>query len=380
MAASGVIAISAQIVESTDIGGKQKATPDMSLLQRITASFQNMRKDWKKLVGNKATGLFYALLASSKIVQGVVGQTFRMFVALLELMMPIFIPTLVWIIQNLANLVDTVKNVISGITESFKEVFSVAWEAVKTAIEATWGGVEWLFGLSEKVDVQDKVDKFYDDRIIGSPLTQKELERWGRQANGGLIQGGPIKPEDWNEEPKPSKGTYLKEDRIDEGYDDPANQGVSWLYADGESSPPGGKLDSDTTSDLIDSGDIRVIDTEYDDEDGESFHDQFFGWTDTIVPFGWEDITSWVGDGLTENVTWENIFMLFLGSYSKNAASSEDILMNVIDKGAKDEASVSGGGYDHTKYPRAADVHDNPFYYEELWNDQMNYWMDRADR
>ena len=181
MAASGVIAISAQIVESTDIGGKQNALPNMSLLQRITASFQNMKKDWKKLVGNKATGLFYALLASSKIVQGVVGQTFSMFTALLELMMPIFIPTLVWIIQNLANLVDTVQKVVKGITEGFKTVFSVAWEAVKTAIDATWGGVEWLFGLGEKIDVQDEVDKFYEDRLIGTPLDQDELEAFGRQ-------------------------------------------------------------------------------------------------------------------------------------------------------------------------------------------------------
>jgi len=379
MAASGVIAISAQIVESTDIGGKQNVTPDMNLLQKITASFQNMKKDWKKLVGNKATGLFYALLASSKIVQGVVGQTFQMFVALLELMMPVLIPTLLWIITNMANLVETVKNVIKGITEGFKTVFSVAWEAVKTVIESTWGGIEWLFGLSEKVDVQDEVDKFYEDRVIGTPLNQKELESWGRQANGGLIQGGPIKPEDWNEEPK---GTYLKEYDIDEGYDEPtAGEELSWLYADGASSPPGGKIDSNATSDLIDSGDIRVIDTEYDDEDGESFHDQFFGWTDNIDPFGWSDITGWVEGSMKETVTWENIFMLFLGTYSKNSASSEDIIKGVIDKGSDDkDADVKGGGgYDPDVTPRAADVHDNPLYYEELWNGEQNYWMDRNE-
>ena len=376
MAASGVIAISAQIVESTDIGGKQNALPNMSLLQRITASFQNMKKDWKKLVGNKATGLFYALLASSKIVQGVVGQTFSMFTALLELMMPIFIPTLVWIIQNLANLVDTVQKVVKGITEGFKTVFSVAWEAVKTAIDATWGGVEWLFGLGEKIDVQDEVDKFYEDRLIGTPLDQDELEAFGRQKSGGLIIGGPIKPEDWNETPEPPKGTYLKEDVIDEGYDDPKDE-LSWLYADGASSPPGGKIDSDTTSDLIDSGDLRVIDTQYDDEDGESFHDEFFGWTDNIVPFGWSDITGWVEGEVKTTVTWENIFMLFLGTYSKNSASSEDIIKGVIDKGADDKDADVTGGYDPDVTPRAADVHANPFYYEELWDDQMNYWMDR---
>ena len=375
MAASGVIAISAQIVESTDIGGKQNALPNMSLLQRITASFQNMKKDWKKLVGNKATGLFYALLASSKIVQGVVGQTFSMFTALLELMMPIFIPTLVWIIQNLANLVDTVQKVVKGITEGFKTVFSVAWEAVKTAIDATWGGVEWLFGLGEKIDVQDEVDKFYEDRLIGIPLDQDELEAFGRQKNGGLIIGGPIKPEDWNETPEPPKGTYLKEDVIDEGYDDPKDE-LSWLYADGASSPPGGKIDSDTTSDLIDSGDLRVIDTQYDDEDGEGFHDQFFGWTDNIVPFGWSDITGWVEGEVKTTVTWENIFMLFLGTYSKNSASSEDIIKGVIDKGAEDKDADVTGGYDPDVTPRAADVHNNPFYYEELWDDQMNYWME----
>ena len=375
MAASGVIAISAQIVESTDIGGKQNALPNMSLLQRITASFQNMKKDWNKLVGNKATGLFYALLASSKIVQGVVGQTFAMFTALLELMMPIFIPTLVWIIQNLANLVDTVQKVVKGITEGFKTVFSVAWEAVKTAIDATWGGVEWLFGLGEKIDVQDEVDKFYEDRLIGTPLDQDELEAFGRQKNGGLIIGGPIKPEDWNETPEPPKGTYLKESVLDEGYDNPKDE-LSWLYADGASSPPGGKIDSDTTSDLIDSGDLRVIDTQYDDEDGESFHDQFFGWTDNIVPFGWSDITGWVEGEVKTTVTWENIFMLFLGTYSKNSASSEDIIKGVIDKGADDKDADVTGGYDPDVTPRAADVHNNPFYYEELWDDQMNYWME----
>lgn len=378
MAASGVIGISAQIVESTDIGGKQNALPNMSLLQRITASFQNMRKDWKKLVGNKATGLFYMLLASSKIVQGVIGQTFSMFVALLELMMPIFIPTLVWIIQNLANLVDTVQKVIAGITKGFKTVFAVAWEAVKTAIDSTWGGVEWLFGLGEKIDVQDEVDKFYMDRLIGTPMTQEELEEFGRKETGGLIIGGPIKPEDYNEKPK---GTYLKEFDIDEGFESEVDSApeLSWLYANGSTSPPGGKIDSDMTSDLIDSGDLRIVDQKYDNErDGESFQEQFFSWTDNIEPFGWMDITNWIGTETTEAITWENIFKLFLGTYSKNSVSSEDLIKGVIDKGVKGEADVSvSAGYDPNVKPRAADVHDNPAYYEELWDGEQNYWMGR---
>ena len=149
------------------------------------------------------------------------------------------------------------------------------------------------------------------------------------------------------------------------------------MYADGASSPPGGKIDSDTTSDLIDSGDLRVIDTQYDDEDGESFHDEFFGWTDNIVPFGWSDITGWVEGEVKTTVTWENIFMLFLGTYSKNSASSEDIIKGVIDKGADDKDADVTGGYDPDVKPRAADVHENPFYYGELWDDEQNYWMAR---
>ena len=78
MPANGVIGITAQILESADLGGKEKPTPDMSMLQRISQSFNNMRKDWKKMVGGKATGLFWVMLANSKIIQTVIGTTLTM--------------------------------------------------------------------------------------------------------------------------------------------------------------------------------------------------------------------------------------------------------------------------------------------------------------
>ena len=384
MVSSGVIGISAQIVESTDIGGKQNVTPDMTLQQRITTSFQNMRKDWKKLVGNKATGLFYMLLASSKIVQGVIGQTFRLFIGLLELMMPIFIPTLVWIIQNLARLVGIVQTVIDGITEKFKEVFEIAWAAVKTVVSAGWTGVEDLFGLGDKVDVQSEVDRFYKDRIIGTPLSQDELDSWARLSNGGLIQGGPIKPEHWNEKPK---GTYHKAYDIDEGVEEVAvaTPQLSWLYANGERMPPGGQINSDLTDELIEGGDINVIDEKYDEEDGESFHDQFFSWTDNIEPFGWGDIVGWVEGSVSENITWEKIFLLFFGTYSKQTVSSEDILKEVIDKGTSGEdvtKDATGTISDlDDGYPRASDVHENPFYWNQYWTppteEEAGFWSSK---
>tara|TARA_R110000737_G_scaffold180556_1_gene204451 strand:- start:2386 stop:3495 length:1110 start_codon:yes stop_codon:yes gene_type:complete len=361
MAANGVIGISAQIVESSDIGGKQKSTPDMSLLQRITGSFQNMRKDWKKMVGNKGTGLFYLLLGSSKIVQGVMGQVFQMFVALLELMMPIFIPTLVWIIENLAQLVQLVQNVVAGITETFKEVYSVAYEAIQTVISAGWPGVESLFGLGQPVGVQAEVDAFYTDRLIGTPLSQDEIEQWARLRSGGLILGGPIKTSDWDNEPK---GTYLKEFDIDEGFESEVNTDpeLSWVYAGGAPTPPGGVIDSGTVEKLIDSGDITVVDSKFNDDDDEENEKGFFSWTDNIEPFGWKDITGWMEGDITGNISWDTIFTLMLGTYDKNQISGEDLLKEVIDKSVdgEDAAQVGKGAY-----PRADDVRANKSAYEE---------------
>ena len=353
MAANGVIGISAQIVESSDIGGKQKSTPDMSLLQRITGSFQNMRKDWKKMVGNKGTGLFYLLLGSSKIVQGVMGQVFQMFVALLELMMPIFIPTLVWIIENLAQLVQLVQNVVAGITETFMEVFSVAYAAVQTVLSNGWPGVESLFGLGEPVDAQATVDKFFTDRIIGTPLDQPELNKWASLVSGGLILGGPIKTSDWDNEPIYDNGTdgaYQEEEFDDMQYVKP---NLSYLYANGDPVPPGGKIDSATIEKLIASGDIIVTDSKFNADDDEKNEKNFFSWTDNIEPFGWKDITGWMEGDITGNISWDTIFTLMLGTYDKNQISGEDLLKEVIDQSVdgEDAAQVGKGAY-----PRAADV------------------------
>jgi hypothetical protein len=362
MAANGVIGISAQIVESSDIGGKQKSTPDMSLLQRITGSFQNMRKDWKKMVGNKGTGLFYLLLGSSKIVQGVMGQVFQMFVALLELMMPIFIPTLVWIIENLAQLVQLVQNVVAGITETFKEVYSVAYEAIQTVISAGWPGVESLFGLGEPIDAQATVDKFYTDRIIGTPLDQSEMETWASLVSGGLILGGPIKTSDWDL-PRPVGEGYAN---IGGGGEESSSSMVgspalSWVYAGGVHTPPDGKIDSGTVEKLIDSGDITVVDSKFNDDDDEKNEKSFFSWTDNIEPFGWKDITGWMEGDITGNISWDTIFTLMLGTYDKNQISGEDLLKEVIDKSVdgEDAAQVGKGAY-----PRADDVRANKSAYE----------------
>jgi hypothetical protein len=370
MAANGVIGISAQIVESSNIGGKQKSTPDMSLLQRITGSFQNMRKDWKKMVGNKGTGLFYLLLGSSKIVQGVMGQVFQMFVALLELMMPIFIPTLVWIIENLAQLVQLVQNVVAGITETFKEVYSVAYEAIQTVISAGWPGVESLFGLGEPIDAQATVDKFYTDRIIGTPLDQSELNKWASLVSGGLILGGPIKTSDWDNE-QPAGASYANIGgggeggvgltQIGSGRNKPAS-GLSYLYANGDPVPPGGVIDSKLVEELIDSGDITVVDSKFNDDDDEKNEKSFFSWTDNIEPFGWKDITGWMEGDITGSISWDTIFTLMFGTYDNDKVSGEALIKEIIDQSVdgEDAAPVGKGAY-----PRANDVYKNKSAYEE---------------
>ncbi len=363
MAANGVIGISAQIVESSNIGGKQKSTPDMSLLQRITGSFQNMRKDWKKMVGNKGTGLFYLLLGSSKIVQGVMGQVFQMFVALLELMMPIFIPTLVWIIENLAQLVQLVQNVVAGITETFKEVYSAAYEAIQTVISAGWPGVASLFGLGEPIDAQATVDKFYTDRIIGTPLDQSELNKWAGLVSGGLILGGPIKTSDWDL-PRPVGEGYAN---IGGGGEESSSSMVgsptlSWVYEGGQPTPPDGVIDSELTEKLIDSGDITVVDSKFNDDDDEENEKTFFSWTDNIEPFGWKDITGWMEGDITGSISWDTIFTLMFGTYDNDKVSGEALIKEIIDQSVdgEDAAPVGKGAY-----PRANDVYKNKSAYEE---------------
>ena len=148
MPANGVIGITAQILESAELGGKEKPTPDMSMLQRISQSFNNMRKDWKKMVGGKATGLFWVMLANSKIIQTVIGTTLKLVVTLVDILFGyILLPVVKWIIEHLAKFIRLVQNIIETIGEEFNKVFGPVWEWIKEVAMSTFPGIASLLGI-----------------------------------------------------------------------------------------------------------------------------------------------------------------------------------------------------------------------------------------
>tara|TARA_R100000808_G_scaffold10395_1_gene27658 strand:- start:31462 stop:32628 length:1167 start_codon:yes stop_codon:yes gene_type:complete len=363
MAANGVIGITAQILESTDLDGQQQPTPDMSLLQRISVSLRNMRQNWKKMVGSKATGLFWIMLANSKIAQTLINTTFRMIATLMDIIVGAYIlPILRWIIENLGGLIDTFQNVVEGLWNWMKDTFGPVWDWIKGAAMEAWAAIGEMAGLlgfeGVKENVDSQVEQFYKDKVL-SELTQEELEAWAKDPNTGLIKGGPIPPEHWK--------SLLEDDPDLEGYNPDLEEEedfeeVSWVYQNGPGAPADGKLTADKVALANARGDLKLVDEQFTESDMDDDSDSFWtSWLDGVEQFGWTDVQSWFDNGTQENeggLSWEWVLTAMFGDhFGSSKASGQEVVESLID------ASIEGteGSLDTTsRY-----ANENPFPYYE---------------
>jgi hypothetical protein len=340
MAANGVIGITAQIMESSEITGtaaKKPNDPSMSIFQRISMGLKNIKKNFKALVKNKSTGLLFLLLSSSTIARSLLGQTMKMVAFMLDILLKEALPVINWILINMSKFIQVIDNLLKNLEKWFKSIFGGIWSWVRDHAVSLWPGIAEAFGWeAESINV----DTERDDLImrIFPELTVAEVET---HMTENLVEGGTIDPSYWNSDlPSSPTGSTESMGETDMAGDNIPSQ-VSWIYEGGPSTPRGGYLnvaiEEETTA-----GNIKIIDREINAEDRNEVADGWFSWVDDIVPFGWTDILEWSKEGAEDlNVTPADLFRYFFGTWE--STTGEEAITKILDS-----TVVTEGGYKPT--------------------------------
>jgi hypothetical protein len=131
MVANGVISITASILESSDIGSPDNPEkPKESFFDKMKGWVAHIGKNWKGMVKKGATAGFYALLASSKIMQGVTKSMFGIVGSLIDILLSPFIPFISDGINWLADIVRAVGDFIRNMPETFKKIWEPIWDYI----------------------------------------------------------------------------------------------------------------------------------------------------------------------------------------------------------------------------------------------------------
>ena len=148
MVANGVIGITASILESSDIGSPDN--PDKhkeSFFDKMKRWTTHIGKNWKGMVKKGATAGFYALLAGSKIMQGITKSMFGIVGSLIDILLSPFIPFISNGIQWLADIVRAVGDFIKNMPETFKKIWEPIWDYIYGIAR---GAGDKILGIFEK--------------------------------------------------------------------------------------------------------------------------------------------------------------------------------------------------------------------------------------
>jgi len=338
MAANGVIGITAQIMESSDLtGGKEQASPSMSILQRIAMGLRNIKKGFKSLVKNKSTGLLWLLLGSSQIARSLLNQVLKMVTFMLDILLASVLPVINWILVNISKLINVIDTMLENIGKWFKEIFENIWGWIRDHAVSLWPGVAEAFGWeAESINV----DKERDDLLIKlvPEITQEEVEDY---MTNNLVEGAPIDPSYWDttaEVETPTKPLGMFHGSTDAEAEKTAKGELSWIYVNGSPVPYGGHIDEAITA-ATEAGDIKLIDDPLGQEDKDEIAESWFSWVDKIVPFGWDDILDWAKESAEDlRVTPEDMVRYLFGTWE--STSGKDAIETIIDKSISDEQTT----------------------------------------
>lgn len=354
MAANGVIGITAQIMESSDLtGGKEQASPSMSIFQRIAMGLRNIKKGFKSLVKNKSTGLLWLLLGSSQIARSLLSQVLKMVTFMLDILLASVLPVINWILVNISRLIEVIDNLLQDLEKWFKDIFNNVWGWLRDHAVSLWPGVAEAFGWeAESINV----DKERDDLLIKlvPEVSQVEVKDY-MEAN--LVEGGRIDPSYWNTEVEenPTQPGYIGEtDAMGEATDTSYSGQLSWIYEGGPSTPPGGYIDMAIQKESQPGGDIKLIDEEIGQKEKDEVAEGWFSWVDNISPFGWDDILEWAKDSAESlNITPEDMSRYIFGTWE--STSGEDAIWNIIDRSISDETAAPPSALRPGTLPKAKD-------------------------
>ena len=195
MAANGVIGITAQIMESSDLtGGKEQASPSMSIFQRISMGLRNIKKNFKSLVKNKSTGLLWLLLGSSQIARGLMTQVMKMLAFMIDLLLVWLLPVIQWILINVSKLINVIDNLLQNIEKWFKDIFTGIFGWLRDHAVSLWPGLAEAFGWeANSINVDDERDALLIKLV--PEVSKEEVEAYMEE---NLVEGGTIDPSYWN--------------------------------------------------------------------------------------------------------------------------------------------------------------------------------------
>tara|TARA_R110000824_G_scaffold393574_2_gene592794 strand:- start:3467 stop:4834 length:1368 start_codon:yes stop_codon:yes gene_type:complete len=207
MVANGVISVTASIMESSDIGSSDNPEkPKESFFEKMKQWTAHIGKNWKGMVKKGATAGFYALLASSKIMQGVTKAMFGIVGSLIDILLAPLIPFISDGINWLADIVRAVGDFIKNMPEAFKKIWEPIWDYI---YGVSRGAGDKILGIFEKKGAELNADGSSREglvaKTIGSdkgPLvsdTEKDAFLDGTATDHAILIDEPITQEDIDE-------------------------------------------------------------------------------------------------------------------------------------------------------------------------------------
>ena len=207
MVANGVISVTASIMESSDIGSSDNPEkPKESFFEKMKRWTAHIGKNWKGMVKKGATAGFYALLASSKIMQGVTKAMFGIVGSLIDILLAPLIPFISDGINWLADIVRAVGDFIKNMPEAFKKIWEPIWDYI---YGVSRGAGDKILGIFEKKGAELNADGSSREglvaKTIGSdkgPLvsdTEKDAFLDGTATDHAILIDEPITQEDIDE-------------------------------------------------------------------------------------------------------------------------------------------------------------------------------------
>jgi hypothetical protein len=225
MAANGVIGITASILESSDIPESENNPENQkSFFERIKGWVKGLSKNWKGMVKKGATAGFYALLAGSKIMQGITQSMFRIVGALIDVLLAPMIPFISKGINWLADIVRAVGDFIKNMPETFKKIWEPIWDWITTLTSSAW---ETLLNLFK--DKGKEIKETDRDKLIAEIIGSDQGPLVGPDEKAGFLEGNNKGYASLIDEPINRADVDEERDRIEENLRDvmPSQQEVT---------------------------------------------------------------------------------------------------------------------------------------------------------
>lgn len=308
MAASGVIAITAQIMESADIEGAEEnpsSGPPKSFMQRLKANLKGLKSGWKNMSKIGGTGLFFLMLSQSKIAGGIVKNMFQIVGTLVDLLLDNFgiIRFLSWMIPKLSTGIQKIGAFIDGIGPTFKKIWGVVWDWISTLASSSADTLLDIFKNIKPSEVSsEEVEELFEKRVLQLEAGETIVTEADKQAFlAGTAEAKLIdepvftqeEVEDYAEHYRGQMQTEMDNVRKNAEMDTPDIADKQW-YHEGGGDLPGGQVTSDHVDAALESGEIVLIDEKLDEGNDtliSKTEDAFASWFDDIGSFQWSDLT-----------------------------------------------------------------------------------------